>query len=33
MRSVVYSWLGQRAIYQLLFGTMSGSPGYKAAEI
>ena len=33
MRSFVYSSLGQRAISQLLFGTMFGSPGYKAAEI
>ena len=27
MRSFVYSSLGQRAISQLLFGTMFGSPG------
>ena len=33
MRSFVYSSLGQRAISQLLFGTMFGSPGYTAAEI
>ena len=33
MRSFVYSSLGQRAIPQLLFGTMFGSPGYMAAEI
>ena len=33
MRSFVYSSLGQRAISQLLFGTMFGSPGYMAAEI
>ena len=33
MRSVVNSSLGQRAISHLLFGTMFGSPGYKAAEI
>ena len=33
MRSFVYSSLGQPAIPQLLFGTMSGSPGYMAAEI
>ena len=32
MRSFVYSSLGQRAISQLLFGTMFGSPGYMAAE-
>ena len=31
--SFVYSSLGQRAISQLLFGTMFGSPGYMAAEI
>ena len=33
MRSFVYSSLGQRAIYQLLAGTMFGSPGYMEAEI
>ena len=33
MRSFVYTSLGQRAISQLLFGTMFGSPGYMAAEI
>ena len=33
MRSFVYSSLGQRAISQLLFDTMFGSPGYKVAEI
>ena len=33
MRSFVYSALGQRAISQLLFGTMFGSPGYTAVEI
>ena len=33
MRPVVYSSLGQRAISQLLFGNMFGSPGYKAAEL
>ena len=33
MRSFVYSSLGQRAIAQLLFDTMFGSPGYTAAEI
>ena len=33
MRSFVYSILDQRAISQLLFGTMFGRPGYKAAEI
>ena len=33
MRSFVYSSFGQRAISQLLFGTMFGSPGYMAAEI
>ena len=33
MRSFVYSSLGQRAISQLLFGTMFGSPGYTATEI
>ena len=33
MRLFVYSSLGQRAISQLLFGTMIGSPGYMAAEI
>ena len=33
MRLVVYSSLGERAISQLLFGTMFGSPGYIAAEI
>ena len=33
MRSFVYSSLGQRAIPQLLFGTMFGSPGYMATEI
>ena len=33
MRSFVYSSLGQRAIAQLLFGTMFGSPGYMAGEI
>ena len=33
MRSFVYSSLGQRAISQLLFGTMFGSLGYMAAEI
>ena len=33
MRSFVYSSLGQRAISQLLVGTMLGSPGYMAAEI
>ena len=33
MRSVVYSTLGQRAISQLLFGTMFDSPGYIVAEI
>ena len=33
LRSFVYSSLGQRAISQLLFGTMFGSPGYMAAEI
>ena len=33
MRSFVYSSSGQRAISQLLFGTMFGSPGYMAAEI
>ena len=27
MRSFIYSSLGQRAISQLLFGTMFGSPG------
>ena len=32
-RSFVYSSLGQQVIFQLLFGTMFGSPGYKAAEI
>ena len=32
-RSFVYSSLGQRAISQLLFGTMFGSPGYTAAGI
>ena len=32
MRSFVYSSFGQRAISQLLFGTMVGSPGYMAAE-
>ena len=29
IRSFVYSSLGQRAIPQLLFGTMFGSPQYK----
>ena len=29
----IHSSLGQRAISQLLFGTMFGSPGYMAAEI
>ena len=33
MRSFVYSSLDQRAISQLSFGTMFGSPGYMAAEI
>ena len=33
MRLFVYLSLGQRAISQLLFGTMFGSPGYMAAEI
>ena len=33
MRSFVYSSLGQRAISQLLFGYMFGSPGYTAVEI
>ena len=33
MRSVVYLSFGERAISQLLFGTMFGSPGYIAAEI
>ena len=33
MRSFVYSSLGQRAISQLLFGTMFGSPEYRAVEI
>ena len=33
MRSFVYSSSGQRAISQLLFGTLFGSPGYMAAEI
>ena len=33
MRSVVYLSLRQRAISQLLFGTMFGSPGYIAAKI
>ena len=33
MRSFVYSLLGQRAIFQLLFDTMFGSPGCMAAEI
>ena len=33
MRSFVYSSLIQRAISQLLFGTMFGSSGYMAAEI
>ena len=33
MRSFVYSSLGQRAISQLLFDTMFGSPGCMAAEI
>ena len=33
IRSFVYSSLGQRAVSQLSFGTMFGSPGYMAAEI
>ena len=33
MRLFVYSSLGRRAISQLSFGTMAGSPGYMAAEI
>ena len=33
MISFVYSSLGQRAISQLLFGTMFGSPEYRAVEI
>ena len=33
MRSFIYSSFGQRAISQLLFGTMLGSPRYMAAEI
>ena len=33
MRSFVYSSLGQRAISQLLFGTMFGSPEYRVVEI
>ena len=33
MRSVVYSSLGQRATFQLLFGIMFGSPEYIAAGI
>ena len=33
IRSVVYSSLGERAISQVLFGTMFDSPGYIAAEI
>ena len=33
IRSFVYSSLGQRAISQLSFGTMFGSPGYMATEI
>ena len=33
MRSFVYSSLRQRAISQLSFGTMFGSPGYIAADI
>ena len=33
MSSFVHSSLGQRAISQLLIGTMFGSPGYTEAEI
>ena len=33
MSPFVYSSLGQRAISQLLFGTMFGSPGYMTSEI
>ena len=33
MRSVVYSPLDQRAVSQLLVGTVFGSLGYMAAEI
>ena len=33
MRSFVYSSLVQRAISQLLFGNLFGSPEYMAAEI
>ena len=33
MRPFVYLSLGQRALSQLLVGTMFGSPGYMAAEI
>ena len=33
IRYFVYSSLNQRAISQLLFGTMFGSPEYMAAEI
>ena len=32
MRSFVYSSLGERAISQLSFGTMFGSPGYIAVK-
>ena len=33
MRSLIYSSFGQRAISQLLLGTMLGTPGHIAAEI
>ena len=33
MQSFVYASLGQRAMSQLLFGIMFGSPGYMAAVI
>ena len=33
MRSFVYASLGQRAISQLLYGTMFGSTGYMTVEI
>ena len=33
MGSFVYLSLGQRAISQLLFGTMFGSPGHTTVEI
>ena len=33
MRSFVYSSFGQRAISQLSFGAMFGSPVYTAVEI